>query len=130
MGLVEKKKLKELQEVTVPGRQKELEEITGAPIQYDVKWDSFANDMEAMNFFDNLAFHRINMAFRMICTDAFSKEAVREGLTTISLENVKDKAENSISFAGGVLEMRCAYALRLDGVYQEYAIKKAVEEGL
>ncbi len=36
----------------------------------------------------------------------------------------------SISFAGGVLEMRCAYGLRLDGVYQENEIKKVIEDGL
>ena len=130
MGLIEKRKLKELQDTVVPARTAELAEITGVTIQYDIKWDSLGDDIEALNFFDNLAFHRINMAFRMICIDDMSREAVQEGVHTISLENVKDKADNSISFAGGVLEMRCAYGQRLDGVIQEYEIKKILEAGL
>lgn len=130
MGLLEKRKIKELQDTVVPARQKELEEITGAQIAYDVKWDSFADDAEALNFFDNLAFHRINMAFRMICIDDMSKEAVQEGVNTISLENIKDMADKTISFAGGVVEMKCAYGQRLDGVIQENEIKKTIEDGL
>ena len=42
MGLTEKRKLKELQEVTFPERTKELAEITGAEgIVLEVDWDSF-----------------------------------------------------------------------------------------
>jgi hypothetical protein len=130
MGLIEKRKMKELQDKTVPERTAELAEITGAAIQYDVKWDSFADDLEALNFFDNLAFHRINMAFRSICIDDMSKDAVKEGVTTISLENVKESADKSISFAGGVLEMRGAYGQHLDGVIHENEIQKVLEAGL
>jgi hypothetical protein len=36
LGLPEKGKIKELQEVTFPGRVKEIEEIVGVPIPYEV----------------------------------------------------------------------------------------------
>lgn len=48
MGLPEKRKIKELQETTFPGRVKDIEEICGAPIPYEVDWDSFSDDMEAL----------------------------------------------------------------------------------
>src|SRR5579871_7038601 len=69
MGLNERRKIKELQEQTFPQRMAELAEITGGAITYDVDWDSFADDMEALNFVDNLSCHRTNMALRVICAD-------------------------------------------------------------
>ena len=130
MGLEEKRKIKEYQDTIVPQRRKELAEITGTDIAYEVDWNSFADDMTGLNFFDNLAFHRINMAFRQLCTDDLAKDAVKSALKLIRLKNVKDKADMKIAFSGGVLEMQCAYGLRLDGIYQEGAIGKVVSEGL
>jgi hypothetical protein len=130
MGLQERQKIKEYQDKIVPGRRKELAELTGADIAYDVDWDSFADDLTALNFFDNLAFHRINMAVRQLGGDQLVKDAIRGGLQTIRLRNVKDKSAMAISFSGGVLEMRCAYGLRLDGIYNEIAIHKVLVAGL
>ncbi len=130
MGLQEKRKIQELQETILPARVTEFEELTSATIQYDVNWDSLADDYAALNAFDFLAINTINMAFRMICTDDFAKKAVQDGVSTISLENVSDAAENTISFSGGVLSMRCAYGKGLDGIIREGEIKKVVENGL
>src|SRR5262245_20032428 len=69
MGLNERRKIKELKETTFPGREKEIEEICGKSVPYEVDWDSLADSAEALNFLDNLACHRLNMALRMICVD-------------------------------------------------------------
>jgi hypothetical protein len=130
MGLTEKRKMKELQTETFPERLKELEEITGGTIAYDVDWDSFADDYEALNFLDNLSCHRTNMALRVICSDALGKEAVQESLKTIKLKNVPTKADMQIGFGGGVLEMHLAYALRTDGMYSDNEIRAVLEKGL
>jgi hypothetical protein len=124
MGLNERRKIKDLQENTFPGRVKEIEEICGAPIPYEVDWDSLADDAEGLNFIDNISCHRLNMALRVICQDDMGKEAVREGLKKIRLKNVKDKSSMSIAFDGGVLEMHCAYALRTDGMYSDNEIRE------
>jgi len=129
MGLAEKRKIKEYQDTIIPSRQQVVTEMTGAMIQYDVKWESF-EDFDSLNFFDNCGLYRVEMALRMICVDDMSKEAIQEGLSSVSFENVKDKADNTISFSGGVLEMRCAYGQRLDGVILEGEIKKVIEDGL
>src|SRR3974390_694897 len=107
LGLNERRKIKELQEQTFPGRVKEIEEICGAPIPYEVDWESLADDAEALNFIDNLSCSRLNMALRMVCQDEMGKSAVRDGLKQIKLKNVKDKSTMHIGFQNGVLEMHC-----------------------
>ena len=126
MGLNERRKIKELQDTTFPGRVKEIEEICGKPIQYDVDWDSLANDAEGLNFLDNISCHRLNMALRTICVDDMGKQAVRDALNLIKLKNVSDKREMKIGFDGGVLEMHCAYALRTDGMYSDNEIREVL----
>jgi len=123
MGLNERRKIKELQDVTLPARVKEIEEICGKAIAYEVDWDSLADDVEALNFIDNLSCHRLNMALRTICIDDMGREAVRDGLKKIKLKNVKDKSAMRMTFENGVLEMHCAYALRTDGMHGDGAIK-------
>src|SRR5678815_5946314 len=107
MGLNERRKIKELQETTFPERVKEIEEICGKAIPYEVDWDSLANDLEGLNFIDNISCHRLNMALRTICIDDMGKQAVRDGLRLIKLKNVKNKSDMSIAFQDGVLEMHC-----------------------
>ncbi len=130
MGLNERRKVKELQDVTLPARVREIEEICGKAIPYEVDWPSIADDGEALNFMDNLSCHRLNMALRTICSDEMGKEAVREGLTLIRLKNVKDRKEMLLAFAGGILDMRCAYALRTDGMHSDGAIREILVKGL
>jgi hypothetical protein len=130
MGLAERRRIKELQETTIPGRVKEIEEICGKEIPYEVDWESLADDAEALNFIDNISCHRLNMALRVICQDEMGKEAVREGLRLIKLKNVKDKSAMSISFAGGLLEMHCAYALRTEGMFSDSQIRELLMQKL
>lgn len=130
MGLNERRKIKELQDATLPGRVKEIEEICGKAIPYEVDWDSLADDMEALNFMDNLSCHRLNMALRTICQDEMGKQAVRDGLKLIKLKNVKDRAAMKLSFDGGQLEMNCAYALRTDGMYSDNEIRELLVKKL
>jgi hypothetical protein len=130
VGLNEKRKIKELQEVTFPGRVKEIEEICGAPIPYEIDWPSFGEEAQALNFVDNISCHRLNMALRVICSDDMGKSAIREGLKKVKLKNVKDKSEMHIAFDGGVLEMHCAYAHATDGMFSDSEIRKVLENGL
>ena len=130
MGLAERRKIKELQDVTFPERTREIDEICGKAIPYEVDWESLADDAEGLNFIDNLSCHRLNMALRTICIDDMGKEAVREGLRLIRLKNVKDKGDMSIRFDDGVLEMRCAYALRTDGMYSDTEIRDLLMQKL
>jgi len=130
MGLNERRKIKELQDTTFPDRVKEIEETCGKGIPYEVDWDSLADDMEGLNFIDNISCHRLNMALRTICMDDMGRAAVCDGLRLIKLKNVKDKAEMKLSFDDGVLEMHCAYALRTDGMYSDRQIVELLQTKL
>ena len=130
MGLNERRKMKELQEVSFPARVKEIEEICGVAIPYDVDWHSIADDAEALNFIDNISCHRLNMALRVICQDDMGKAAVRQGLKKIKLKNVKDQSARQMSYREGILEMHCAYALRTDGMFIDGEIRQMLEEHL
>ena len=126
MGLNERRKIKELQDTTLPARVREIEEICGQAISYEVDWDSLAEDAEGLNFLDNISCHRLNMALRTICVDDMGKEAIRDSLNLVKLKNVKDKSEMKINFDAGVLEMHCAYALRTDGMYSDNEIREVL----
>jgi len=130
MGLAERRKIKELQETTFPERVKEIEEICGAAIPYEVDWDSLADDAQGLNFIDNISCFRLNMALRSICLDDMGKAAVRDGLKLVRLKNVKDKAAMRIAFESGVLEMHCAYALGAEGMFSDNVIREVLEKNL
>jgi hypothetical protein len=130
MGLNERRKIKDLQEVTLPGRAQEIQEICGKAIPYEVDWVSLSEDAEGLNFLDNLSCHRLNMALRTICIDDMGREAVQSGLQLIKLKNVPDKEAMKITFDGGVLEMHCAYALHTDGMYSDGEIRDVLLQKL
>ena len=98
MGLNERRKVKELQETVLPGRVKEIEEICGKAISYDVDWNSLADDAE--------------------------------GLKSVRLVNVKDKAAKKLAFEGGVLEMHCAYGQGLSGAFSDGEIRELLTKKL
>jgi hypothetical protein len=130
MGLDERRRIKELQEVTLPGRVREIEEICGTAIPYEVDWDSLADDAQGLNFLDNVSCHRLNMALRVICLDDLGKEAVRDGLHLVKLANVASPDKMQISFTGGVLEMHCAYAQGASGMFSDDRIREVLLAGL
>lgn len=130
MGLNERRKIKELQEVTLPEREQEIIEICGTRISYEVDWDSLADDPQGLNFLDNISCHRLNMALRMICLDDMGKAAVQDGLKQVKLKNVKNTTDMHIHFGRGVLEMHCAYALGAGGMFSDSEIRKVLENGL
>lgn len=130
MGLDERRRVKQLQEVTLPERVKEIAEICGVPIPYEVDWDSIKEDATALNFLDNLSCHRLNMALRMVCMDEMGKEAVRDGLKLVKLKNVKTVEEVGMTFSSGVLEMHCAYALGASGMISDNDIRELLIKSL
>jgi|SRR4030095_10744842 hypothetical protein len=130
MGLNERRKIKELQDVTFPGRVKEIEEICGVAIPYEVDWESLADDPDGLNFIDNISCHRLNMALRVLCQDDLGKDAVRQGLKLVKLKNVKDDASRKVSYGSGVLEMFCVYGRGLSGGFSDNEIRQVLEKSL
>lgn len=124
MGLNERRKVKELQDTTFPARTKEIEEISGKAVPYDVAWDTFAEDAGALNFVDNVACHRLNMALRVICQDALGKDAIRDGLKLVKIKNVAKVEEKKLGFEAGTLSMTGAYAQGMSGAFSDNEIRE------
>src|SRR5690349_7837179 len=91
-------------------RAQQLHEICGADVQYEVDWDTFGDDQEAMGNIDRVSGYAVQRAVQTICNDASRKPAVRSGLSRVQLMNVQDPSGQSVVFADGVLEIRSAYA--------------------
>src|SRR5215471_7932326 len=130
MGLAERRKIKEPTDEVLPGRVTEIEEICGAPIPYEVDWDSFADDLDGLNFLDNISCHRLNMALRVICSDDLGREAVRETVKRVALRNVAETSGKSLRFEDGTLAMTCAYARGLDGAFSDNEIRELLMQHL
>jgi len=56
--------------------------------------------------------------------------AVRDGRRLIRLANAQDKAAMHIRFDDGVLDMRCAYRLRTEGMHDARTIEWVLTEKL
>jgi hypothetical protein len=82
-GLQERRKIHELSQQVLPQRSQEIADICGAAVPYEVDWASLENDAQALNFLDNTACHRLNMALRMICIDDLGRQAVAGGLRLV-----------------------------------------------
>lgn len=130
MGLAERRMVQELKDATLPAREREIAEICGKTISYEVDWASLENDAEALRFVDNVSCHRLNMALRVICCDKLGRDAVAESLLKVRLVNVKGPADMKVEFQSGTLEMRCAYALGAQGMHSDHVIRQVLEAGL
>jgi hypothetical protein len=130
MESLERRKIQLLRDVTLPGRIKEIAAICGAAIPYEVDWASFAGDIEGLTFLDYGSCHRLTIALRVICQDEFGREAVRDGLKLVKLKNVKSRDEMIMTFAAGVLEMHCAYALQTEGLFSDNDMRDLLLQSL
>lgn len=130
MGLNERRMIKELQDTTLPARSAEIAEICGTAIPYEVDWASLEHDAQALNFLDNTACHRLNMALRMICMDEMGRAAVREGLRCVRLKNAPEPDQRRLVFADGVLELHNAFAHGAQGMHSDGDIRTALMAGL
>ncbi len=130
MGLQERRRIQELKDNVLPERSREIEAICGKAVPYEVDWDSLADDAQALNFLDNTACHRLNMALREICIDEMGRDAVREGLKQVRLRNVASPEQRRIRFADGVLELHNAFAHGTQGMHGDTVIRDTLMAGL
>lgn len=130
MGLQEKRAMKAAQE-WLPGREKELGEISGgAPIPYEVDWPSFDGDAKGIEWLEHNGPQQVSAALRGICHDDLGREAIRDGLKKVVLRNVAAVADKRVTFADGVLELRCAFAQSPGGRFTDGELRRCLEAGL
>ncbi len=105
MGLAEKRALATLQDETVPKYQAELRKIAGNEISYVVDWDSFADNLIAMENLEDKCFKAISDVFRKITKDKIGKDAVAQEISEIQLSQVNDCNIAFFTLSKGALKM-------------------------
>lgn len=105
MGLAEKRAIARVRDEVTPKYQDELRQITGTEISYVVNWDSFADDLTALDNFEDKCLQVISDVFRKITRDTLGKEAVAEGIKAVHLSQGKAANIQEFTLSNGVLKM-------------------------
>jgi len=128
MGLQEKRLVKQLKEETLPEVQKQIVELCGADILWEIDWDSFSESREALGYVNTYGFQTVLTAFRNICIDDLGKEAVRDGIKKIVFKKINDIAEMKSTFIDGILEIHAIWeGSGWDGYPKEEEIRTMLE---
>ena len=105
MGLAEKRALAKLRADTVPEYEKELDKITGAKIAYVVDYDSFADELEAMENLEDKGLKVLSEIFRKITFDDIGKDAVKEQIREIHISQGKEASIENFTIVKGALKL-------------------------
>jgi hypothetical protein len=127
MGLIEKRLIKLGQEEWLPESIKDLREITGGQQIYEMDWDTFSTDAEALNNVNNQGLRRISAAFRIICVDDLGKEATAT-ITKVVVRNVLTPAEKDVTLKEGIVTVQAAYGKGSDGYFTDNELIKRLEK--
>ena len=130
MGLIEKRLIKQGQEEWVPEAQKELREVTGSEQVYEVEWEGFSADEAALNNVRYQGLRRITAAFRVVCSDALGKDAVKEQVAKVVVKNADEVAKKGFSLKDGVFTVTCAYGKGDAGYYTDNEIINWIQRAL
>jgi len=118
-------KRKEIEDRVIPEREKELQEILGVPVKYEVVFPSFKHEDE-LNYVDNISGHRISMACR--CIFGAPKDNLVKNFKTVRLFCVPNIADKSLAYENGVLTIKSCYSKGLDGAFGDGEIKAVLSQ--
>jgi hypothetical protein len=134
MGLAEKRATMEFQNNTYPNLKQKIDEAAGFDVPMEIDWTSLAPPNQAAVYqeaWTKIFFEPAIEAFKTICIDDLSKNALKESLKKIEFRNSGQFCDHQgITFAEGVL--RVDHELfNFDYVAQRTkAIVKALERAL
>ena len=127
MGLEEKKWVNEGKTEWVPKYQAEAQQAAGKAIAFEVDWNTFANDLKALQYFENQGLVTLVTVLKKICRESVGKEAI-QAVNKVVFKNLQDPSAKKANVAGGVIEIDAAWGK--DGYFEEGELYKAIEQGL
>lgn len=131
MGLIEKRLIKEAKDTWVLEEQKDMRAISSSEVVIDIDWASFETDEPALRNLQHLGVRRLSNAFRVICVDELGKEAIRDGIKSVVVTNVKDAKEGSVKLENGIVTLTGAFARGTEGgCMPDLSIARALEKML
>lgn len=103
MPLKQRQQIARIQAETLPDYNARLEQYTGAPITYDIDWDTF-EDGEAIFGLTGLLTN-ISNGIEAITRDQVGKDAVAAGFQRIVVKNLADGETRKIAVEDGVFHV-------------------------
>lgn len=131
MGLQERKAAQAIKEQYFDAYQKELNEIVGKELPIEINWESF--DLNAVKFIPSVCLQRTVDAFKRLCSDDMGKEAVKESIQLITVENIAEEgaeANKSLKLEGGTFKIRASYGGHYSGFYTDDTMREYLESVL
>tara|TARA_R110002012_G_scaffold8659_1_gene39871 strand:+ start:1119 stop:1538 length:420 start_codon:yes stop_codon:yes gene_type:complete len=137
MGLKEKRAAREFQENRLDSLKKQIFKAAKFEFEIDVNWDTIAIDDYA-HLFDQtwplVYFEPTIKAFKELCSDDLSQEAIQEDLKKIIIQNYGDvhNANNFATYNKGVLTLNHSPILNAANQVDDraYSIQNAIEKEL
>lgn len=129
MGLKEKKAVQKVQDGQSKFEDK-LAKIIGKSYTFEVDWDSFMENETAIRMIPNGAFDRIVKGIKKVCSDDMGKEAMLETLKSISIKQIDDPSEKSVTFDSGALNISIALHNTSKGIFTDTEYSKIIMAAL
>jgi hypothetical protein len=128
MGLDEKRRTKEIQDETIPKFKTEFKQVTdGGTINVEVDWATFTT-MDALGMLPSAVLGYFMTAVKDCCRDAVGKEAVRDGLKTLTIKNQPEKTGKIAQLENGTFRFEACFG---EGQYfTDTDLKDAISAGL
>lgn len=115
----------------LPGKHRELAELSGGgKATFDIDWQTFAGDLQAMNWLEFNGPQQVVNAFRIVGADDLGREALRDGVQKIVIRNAKAETDKTLAYQAGVLTLTCAFAKSPGGRFSHDEIAKFLTDRL
>jgi len=110
MGLAERRVQKDFQDNHFPKLKKEVDAAAHLTIPLEVKWDTLAPEGQSHLFVDSwtkVYFQPLVAALKNVCRDDMGREAVKEKLKKVVMQNTQENysASRWAAFENGVLTL-------------------------
>jgi hypothetical protein len=131
MDLKQRRLIQTYTEATLPKVQAELNQACGKNIEVVVEWEGFSSDSLALEQLSLQCLDRLTTAFNWICKDSVGKEAVRESINLIRVQNVAIQTQRRLELSDGVLTITGVWSSSgWDGIFHENEIHRFLESAL
>ena len=114
MGLAERRAAKEFETTIYPKLKKEIDEIAGFDIPMEVRWDTLMKEDgyhgSWATGWPKIYFEPLMDALKSICSDDMGKQALKESLKKIVIQDAKDSYSSYwVSWEKGVVTLDHQY---------------------
>lgn len=112
MSLEERRAIKRFQDEVFGPHRAAFQQLIGAPVDYDIEWDSLAGHPLALPMLESNQLPEVLATFRSLCDDVLGKEAVTAKVKRLRLRNVPGRShpDEALAVTGESWELSCDWS--------------------